>query len=84
MDAWLRTEAVSKGASFRFRVVHNPLPATPVTGSAARKQCTARSGNTLSMLGEWKWGLITGNSSGTDTNKNKPDSWLGRGGIDRS
>ncbi len=37
MDAWLRTERDSKDASSGFRLVHNPLYATPMIESAARE-----------------------------------------------
>jgi hypothetical protein len=56
MDAWLRTDAVSKGVSFRFRLVHSPVQATPMTQSAAREAMHGAKRE----YPEYAWGMEVG------------------------
>jgi hypothetical protein len=72
MDAWLRPETASKGASFRFRLVHNPLYATPMTESAAPEAMHGAKRE----YPEYAWAMEVGFNNGeffvhTGTNKNK-------------
>lgn len=60
MDAWLRTEATSKGASFRFRLVHSPVQATPMTESAAREAMHGAK----RAYPEYAWGMEAGFNDG--------------------
>ncbi len=60
MDAWLRTEAASKGTPCRFRLVHDPLYATPMTESAARE---AMNGAKCEFP-EYAWGMEAGFNDG--------------------
>ena len=60
MDAWLRTEKSSKDASFRFRVVHNPLYATPMAQGAAREAMNGAKRE----YPEYAWGMEIGFNDG--------------------
>ncbi len=60
MDAWLRTEKASKDASFRFRVVRNPLYATPMAQGAAREAMNGAKRE----YPEYVWGMEIGFNDG--------------------
>ncbi len=60
MDAWLRAERDSKDVSFRFRLVHNPLYATPMTESAAREAMNGAKRE----YPEYAWGMEGGFNNG--------------------